>query len=45
MTILVKYGEIILKGLNRPLFEKKLVENIRKVVGKDITITRASSIF
>ena len=27
--ILVKYGEIILKGLNRPLFEKKLVHNIK----------------
>ena len=27
--ILVKYGEIILKGGNRPKFEKKLLENIR----------------
>ncbi len=27
--ILVKYGEIILKGLNRRLFEDKLIKNIR----------------
>lgn len=27
--ILVKYGEIILKGGNRPKFEKKLMDNIR----------------
>ena len=24
--ILLKYGEIILKGLNRPRFEKKLIK-------------------
>ncbi len=30
--ILVKYGEIILKGLNRRLFEDKLVRNIRTVL-------------
>lgn len=28
-VILVRYGEIILKGLNRPVFEDKLVRNIR----------------
>jgi thiamine biosynthesis protein ThiI len=28
--ILVRYGEIILKGLNRPVFEDKLIGNIRK---------------
>lgn len=28
--ILVRYGEIILKGLNRPVFEDKLMSNIRK---------------
>lgn len=28
--ILVRYGEIILKGLNRPVFEDKLMGNIRK---------------
>ncbi len=30
--ILVRYGEIILKGLNRPVFEDKLVNNIKKSV-------------
>lgn len=29
-VILVRYGEIILKGLNRPVFEDKLMANIRK---------------
>lgn len=28
--ILVRYGEIILKGLNRPVFEEKLMNNIKK---------------
>lgn len=28
-VILVRYGEIILKGLNRPVFERKLIENIK----------------
>ncbi|MDD2503724.1 MAG: tRNA 4-thiouridine(8) synthase ThiI [Clostridia bacterium] len=28
--ILVRYGEIILKGLNRPVFEDKLMANIKK---------------
>lgn len=28
--ILVRYGEIVLKGLNRPVFEDKLINNIRK---------------
>jgi len=30
---LIHYGEIGLKGKNRPFFEKKLVENIRKQTG------------
>lgn len=30
--ILVRYGEIILKGLNRPVFEDKLVNNIKKAL-------------
>ena len=30
--ILVKYGEIILKGGNRPKFEKVLMDNIRNAV-------------
>lgn len=32
--ILVRYGEIILKGLNRPVFEDKLVGNIRSAINK-----------
>ncbi len=31
--LLIKYGEIILKGLNRHIFEDKLVRNIRHAVG------------
>lgn len=31
-VILVRYGEIMLKGLNRNLFEKKLMDNIRLVL-------------
>lgn len=30
--ILVRYGEIILKGLNRPVFENKLIANIKKTI-------------
>lgn len=30
--ILVHYGELALKGLNRPYFEKKLIENIGKAL-------------
>lgn len=30
--ILIRYGEIILKGLNRPMFENKLVSNINKAL-------------
>ncbi len=32
-VILVRVGEIILKGLNRPVFEEKLVNNIKKSIG------------
>ncbi len=32
--ILVRYGEIILKGLNRPVFEDKLIGNIKNAVLK-----------
>ncbi len=28
-VIMIKYGEIILKGLNRPLFEEKLIKNMK----------------
>ena len=30
--ILVRYGEIVLKGLNRPVFEQKLISNIKKAL-------------
>lgn len=30
--ILIRYGEIILKGMNRPVFEDKLVSNIKKAL-------------
>lgn len=32
--ILVRYGEIILKGLNRPVFEDKLIANIKSSIHK-----------
>ncbi len=32
--ILVRYGEIILKGLNRPVFEDKLIGNIKSAIYK-----------
>ena len=32
---IVHYGEIGIKGKNRPLFEKKLVDNIRSSLSKD----------
>jgi thiamine biosynthesis protein ThiI len=32
--VLIHYGELGLKGLNRPLFEKKLIENIGKVLDR-----------
>jgi tRNA uracil 4-sulfurtransferase len=31
-VILVRYGEIVLKGLNRPVFEDKLINNIKKAL-------------
>ncbi|MGN1098697.1 MAG: tRNA 4-thiouridine(8) synthase ThiI, partial [Clostridia bacterium] len=33
--LLVKYGEIILKGLNRSRFEDMLIGNIKKALPKD----------
>ena len=33
-VILLKYGEVVLKGLNRSKFEDLLVKNIKKAVGK-----------
>ena len=41
--ILVKYGEIILKGLNRPVFEDRLIKNIRTAAGCKVTITKAQA--
>lgn len=31
-VILIRYGEIMLKGLNRPSFEKKLSDNIKRAI-------------
>ncbi|MBE7026227.1 MAG: tRNA 4-thiouridine(8) synthase ThiI [Ruminococcaceae bacterium] len=43
--ILVKYGEIILKGLNRPVFENILLKNIREALKSlgEIEVTRAQA--
>ena len=30
--VLLKYGEIVLKGLNRPMFEQRLLKNIQRVL-------------
>ena len=39
--ILVKYSEIHLKGLNRPFFERKLIENIKAVLsGMGVKVIR-----
>lgn len=45
--IMIKYGEIILKGLNRPLFEDRLVKNIKyKLYGLgEIKIKRCQATF
>ncbi len=44
-VILVRVGEIILKGLNRPAFEEKLVSNIKKSIGSlgKITVIRSQA--
>jgi len=41
--ILVRYGEIILKGLNRPVFEDKLIGNIKSAIIKagDAKVTKS----
>ena len=43
--LLLKYGEIILKGGNRPRFESRLVNNIRDAIRNldDAKITRAQA--
>lgn len=33
--VLVRYGEIILKGMNRPVFESLLVKNIKKALSEE----------
>lgn len=33
-VILIRYGEILLKGLNRPVFERKLIDNIKRAVNQ-----------
>jgi len=44
-VILLKYGEIILKGLNRPVFEDILTKNIKRSLYKlgHFSLTRAQS--
>ncbi|MDD6309393.1 MAG: tRNA 4-thiouridine(8) synthase ThiI [Clostridia bacterium] len=39
--VLIKYGEIILKGLNRHIFEDKLVKNIQHAVGKTAKVYKS----
>lgn len=43
-VILLRYGELFLKGKNRNLFEKKLIENIKKsLAGVDYKIIRTQN--
>ena len=37
--IIARYGEVHLKGKNRNLFLRRLTDNLRHAVGKDITVT------
>ena len=40
-VILLRYGELFLKGKNRNLFEKRLIENIKKaLIGVDYKFIR-----
>ncbi len=41
--ILAKYGEIILKGLNRPVFESRLVKNIKRALGDGVSVSTAQA--
>ena len=43
--ILVRYGEIILKGSNRPMFEDALIKNIKAAIEDDdaVKITKAQA--
>ena len=44
-TVLVRYGEIILKGMNRPVFETLLVKNIKDALKDEcpVNIRRAQA--
>ena len=43
-VILLRYGELFLKGKNRNLFEKKLIENIKKsLIGVDYKFIRTQN--
>ncbi len=39
--VLIKYGEIILKGLNRHIFEDRLVQNIKKAIGNTAKVYKS----
>jgi len=41
--LLIKYGEIILKGLNRPIFEDMLIKNIKFATNADIKVWKAQA--
>lgn len=44
--LLIRYGEIHLKGLNRPFFERKLIENIQSAIaGTDAEVKREQGRF
>ena len=43
-VILLKYGEIILKGLNRPIFEDALIKNLKQsAFGEKVKIWKAQA--
>ncbi len=39
-TLLLRYGELFLKGRNRPSFERQLRQNIERMTGKKVHSTR-----
>ncbi len=43
--VLVRYGEIILKGFNRPVFEDALIKNIKRAIADDgeVKISKAQA--
>ncbi len=43
-TILCRYGELDLKGKNRIIFERKLVENIRKCLKENKVVSNINYI-